>query len=81
MGNYPIMIGEVPKCFGMRENYPMVIEGFRQCFRNKGEVSDGDRNATKGVSVQEILNDMYLILINVIHNQIIFILILKGQPT
>ena len=50
-----MMIEEVPKCFGMRENYPMVIEGDPMVFRNKGEVSNGDRNAMKGVSVQEIL--------------------------
>ena len=27
-----MIIGEVPKCFGMRENYPMVIGGFQRCF-------------------------------------------------
>ena len=47
----------------------------------KGEVSDGDQRATKGVLMREILNDMYLILIKVINNLIIFNLILKGQPT
>ena len=50
-----MVIGEVPKCFGMSENYPMVIGGVPTVFQNKGEVSDGDRNATKGVSVQDIL--------------------------
>ena len=39
----------------------------KEC-RNKGEESDGDRRATKGVSMQEILNDMYLILIKEINN-------------
>ena len=41
--------------------------GPKEC-RNKGEISDGDRRATKGVSMREILNDMYLILIKVINN-------------
>ena len=41
----------------------MVIRGVSKMYRNKGEVSDGDRRATKGVSMQDKLNDMYLILI------------------
>ena len=48
-----MVIREVPKCFGMRENYPMLIGGVPTVFRNKGEISDGDRRATKGVSRQE----------------------------
>ena len=50
-----MVIGEVPKCFEMRENYPMLVRGVPTVFRNKGELSDGDRNTTKGVSVQDIL--------------------------
>ena len=50
-----MVIGEVPKCFAMRENYPMMIGGSDGVFGIKGEVSDGDQNATKGVSVQDIL--------------------------
>ena len=67
-GNYLIVIGEAPKCFGMRENYPMLIGGVLTVFWNKGEISDGDRRATKGVSEQVKLNNMYLILIIVINN-------------
>ena len=60
-----MMIRGVPKCFRMRENYLMVIGGVPKVCRNKREVSDGDRRATKGVSMQGKLNDMYLILIKV----------------
>ena len=47
------MIGEVPKCFGMKERFPMEIGVLLKVHRNKGEISDGDRRATKGVSEQE----------------------------
>ena len=45
----------------------MVIGGVPKMYRNKGEVSDGDQRATKGDSMRDKLNDMYLILINVIN--------------
>ena len=45
----------------------MVIGGVPKMYRNKGEISDGDRRAKKGVSEQVKLNNMYLILISVIN--------------
>ena len=41
---------------------------FKRSVEIKEEESDGDRRATKGVLMQEILNDMYFILIKVINN-------------
>ena len=38
-------------------------------YRNKGEISNGDRRATKGISEQEKLNNMYSILSKVINNK------------
>ena len=64
-----MMIGGVLKCFGIRENYPIVIGEVLKVFRNKGEISDRDRRATKCVSEQEKLNNMYSILINVTNNK------------
>ena len=52
-GNYPMMIGGVPKCFGMRENYPIVIGEVPKVFRNKREISNEDQRATKVVLEQE----------------------------
>ena len=63
------MIGGVPKCFRMRERFPMEIGVVSKVYRNKGEISDVDRRATKGVSEQGKLNNMYLILIKVINNK------------
>ena len=63
-----MMIRGVPKCFGMREKFPMEIGVVPKVYRNKGEVFDGDRRETKGVSMQDKLNNMYLILIRVINN-------------
>ena len=45
-----MMIGGVPKCFGMRENYPMVIGEVPKEYRNKRELSDGDQRCSEGVS-------------------------------
>ena len=64
-----MMIGGVPKCFGMRDKFPMEIGVVPNVYRNKGEISDGDRRVTKSVSEQEKLNNMYLILIKVINNK------------
>ena len=47
----------------------MMIGRVPKVFRNKGEISDGDWRATKDVSEQEKLNNMYLILIKVINNK------------
>ena len=47
----------------------MEIGGVRKVFQNKGEISDADRRATKGVLKQVKLNNMYLILIKVINNK------------
>ena len=47
----------------------MEIGVVPKVYQNKGEISDGDRRATKGVSEQEKLNNMYLILIKVINNK------------
>ena len=47
----------------------MVIGGVQKVFQNKGEISDEDRRATKGVSEQVKLNNMYLILIKLINNK------------
>ena len=47
----------------------MEIGGVPKECRNKGEVSDGDRRASKDFSMQDELNDMYLILIKVINNK------------
>ena len=41
---------------------------FQRSVRIKEEVSDGDQRATEGVSMQDELNNMYLILIRVINN-------------
>ena len=63
-----MMIEGVPKCFEMREKFPMEIRVVSKVYRNKGEVSDRDQRVTKGVSMQDELINMYLILIRVINN-------------